>query len=95
MTSNMEDSGTMTSLMRLAGIDKIDPKRVMVLRTVSNYTMAPADKKTSWSITAPYPDGGFPALDAAQVVGNKIVQKIVKNWGEYEGVTRCYKGDLI
>jgi purine nucleoside permease len=44
MTSNMEDSGTMTSLMRLARIDKVDPNRVMVLRNVSNYTMAPADK---------------------------------------------------
>lgn len=84
MTSNMEDSGTLTSLMRLARIDKVDPDRVMVLRTVSNYTMAPADKATSWSITAPYPDGGYPAKDAAYVVGNKVVQTIVNNWGKYE-----------
>ncbi|MDO6488575.1 purine nucleoside permease [Colwellia sp. 6_MG-2023] len=84
MTSNMEDSGTLTSLMRLARIDKVDPSRIMVLRTVSNYTMAPADKETSWSITAPYPDGGFPALNTAYVVGNKVVQEIVNNWDKYE-----------
>jgi purine nucleoside permease len=84
MTSNMEDSGTLTSLMRLARIHKISPDRVMVLRTVSNYTMAPADKLTSWSITAPYPDGGYPAKDAAYVVGNTVIQKIIKNWSKYE-----------
>ncbi len=86
MTSNMEDSGTLTSLMRLAKVKKVDPNRVMVLRTVSNYTMAPADKKTSWSITAPYPDGGYPAKDAAYVVGNTVIEKIIANWGEYENV---------
>ncbi|WP_342804618.1 purine nucleoside permease [Alteromonas sp. M12] len=84
MTSNMEDSGTLTSLLRLARIGKVDPQRVMVLRTVSNYTMAPADKLSSWSVTAPYPDGGYPAKDAAYVVGNTVVQEIVKNWGTYE-----------
>jgi purine nucleoside permease len=84
MTSNMEDSGTLTSLMRLARIDKVDPKRIMVLRTVSNYSMAPADKATIWSVTAPYPDGGYPAKDAAYVVGNTVIQAIVKNWASYE-----------
>ncbi|MDO6694516.1 purine nucleoside permease [Aliiglaciecola sp. 3_MG-2023] len=84
MTSNMEDSGTLTSLMRLARIGKVDPQRVMVLRTVSNYTMAPADKLTSWSVTAPYPDGGYPAKNAAYIVGNTVIQEIVKNWSSYE-----------
>ncbi|MCF2949784.1 purine nucleoside permease [Paraglaciecola aquimarina] len=86
MTSNMEDSGTLTSLMRLARINKVDPDRIMVLRTVSNYTMAPADKLTSWSITAPYPDGGYPAKDAAYVVANTVIQKIIKNWNTYENI---------
>ncbi|MBO1255737.1 purine nucleoside permease [Alteromonas sp. 5E99-2] len=84
MTSNMEDSGTLTSLMRLSRVGKVDPKRVMVLRTVSNFTTAPRDKATSWSVTAPYPDGGFPAKDAAYVVGNTIVENIVKHWASYE-----------
>jgi purine nucleoside permease len=38
MTSNMEDSGTLTALYRLARIGRVDTERVMVLRTVSNYT---------------------------------------------------------
>lgn len=84
MTSNMEDSGTLTSLMRLARLDKVDPDRVMILRTVSNFTMAPEDKPTSWSVTAPYPDEGFPAKDAAYVVGNTVIQAIMNNWDVYE-----------
>ncbi|MEP4891936.1 MAG: purine nucleoside permease [Aliiglaciecola sp.] len=84
MTSNMEDSGTLTSLMRLARIDKIDPQRIMVLRTVSNYTMAPADKLSSWSVTAPYPDGGYPAKNTAYTVANTVIQKIVSNWDDYQ-----------
>ncbi|MGJ8681881.1 purine nucleoside permease [Paraglaciecola sp.] len=92
MTSNMEDSGTLTSLMRLARINKVDPDRVMVLRTVSNYTMAPADKLTSWSITAPYPDGGYPAKDAAYVVANTVLQKIITNWDQYESVLPYVSG---
>jgi len=84
MTSNMEDSGTMTALYRLARIKKMDPQRIMVLRTVSNFTMPPADKPTSWSITAPYPEEGMPAIHAAQTLGNVIVQDIVNHWDKYK-----------
>lgn len=82
MTSNMEDSGTLTALHRLDRIDRVDADRVLVLRTVSNYTMPPADKTAAWSTTAPYPDEGYPALDAAYRVGGKVVKTLVANWGE-------------
>lgn len=80
MTSNMEDSGTLTALHRLDRIQRVDADRVLVLRTVSNYTMPPADKSAAWSTTAPYPDQGYPALDAAYRVGSKVVAELVKNW---------------
>ncbi|MFK7913215.1 MAG: purine nucleoside permease [Pseudomonadales bacterium] len=82
MTSNMEDSGTLTALHRLDRIDRVDANRVMVLRTVSNYTMPPADKSAAWSTTAPYPDQGYPALDAAYRVGGKVVSELVAQWGQ-------------
>jgi purine nucleoside permease len=41
MTSNMEDSGTLTALHRLARTGRVDAQRILVLRTVSNYTMPP------------------------------------------------------
>jgi purine nucleoside permease len=61
----------------------VDLKRVMVLRTASNYTMPPPGKTTVWSTTAPYPEEGRPALEAAYRVGNKVAQHIIKGWATY------------
>lgn len=83
MTTNMEDSGTLTALTRLARKNIIDDKRIMILRTVSNYSMAPKDKPTSWSVTAPYPDDGLPAIEAAYTVGNIVIKKLLENWKTY------------
>lgn len=87
MTTNMEDSGTMTALHRLARTGLVDTDRVMVLRTVSNYSMPPADKATSWSITADYPDDGKPALETAYRVGSQVVNALVTDWDKYKVAT--------
>ena len=84
MTSNMEDSGTLTGLARLARAGRVDMDRVLVLRTASNFTMPPADKSASWSHEQPYPDGGQPAIEAAFNVGNVVVQALLDGWGEYQ-----------
>lgn len=83
MTSNMEDSGTLTALTRLGRTGRIDPERILVLRTASNFTMPPADQTASWSHEQPYPDGGKPAIEAAFVVGNVVVQALLAGWDEY------------
>ncbi len=90
MTSNMEDSGTMTALGRLAREDIVDLRRVLVLRTASNYTMPPPGKTAQWSRTTPYPDGGVPALESAFRVGNVVVQALLEDWGRF---SRCVPGD--
>ncbi|MEM7432980.1 MAG: purine nucleoside permease [Pseudomonadota bacterium] len=83
MTSGMEDSGTLTALTRLSKIGLVDLDRVLVLRTVSNFTMPPAGQTALWSKTQPYPDGGLPSIEAAFVVGNTVVQEILTNWDQY------------
>jgi len=83
MTSNMEDSGTLTGLARLERTGRVDMDRVLVLRTASNFTMPPAGKSASWSHEQPYPDGGLPAIEAAFSVGNVIVQALLDGWDEY------------
>lgn len=83
MTSNMEDSGTLTALHRLARVKRIDIERVLVLRTASNFTMPPAGQSAVWSHTQPYPDGGLPSLETAFVVGNTVVQALLDGWPEY------------
>ncbi len=80
MTSSMEDSGTLTALHRLGRTGYVDTERVLVLRTASNYTMPPPGKTAAWSRSVPYPDSGRPALEAAFVVGNVVVQALVANW---------------
>lgn len=84
MTSNMEDSGTLTAIYRLQRAGKVDPNRLMVLRTVSNYTMPPTAESASWSTTAPYPDNGLPALKAAYHVGRTVINEITANWEIYK-----------
>ncbi|MEM6301712.1 MAG: nucleoside hydrolase [Pseudomonadota bacterium] len=83
MTSNMEDSGTLTALYRLARKGLVDPARVLVLRTASNYTMPPPGKSAAWSTTADYPDGGFGALDSAQRLGQKVADTLIAEWSRY------------
>ncbi|WP_439106073.1 nucleoside hydrolase [Congregibacter sp.] len=83
MTSNMEDSGTLTALHRLGRIDRVDPKRVLILRTASNYTMPPQGRSAAWSTTADYPDGGLGALESAQRVGQPVVDALIDGWDNY------------
>lgn len=80
MTTNMEDNGTLTALHRLAKIDLVDTQRVLVLRTVSNYSFPPPGKTAAWSTTAPYPDDGLPAIEAAYSLGNRVVQALLSDW---------------
>jgi purine nucleoside permease len=84
MTSNMEDSGTLTALHRLERSGYVDTERVMILRTVSNFTTPPPGKSAQWSRSVPYPDNGHPSLEAAFVVGNTVVQALLEKWNMYE-----------
>jgi purine nucleoside permease len=83
MMSNMEDSGTLTALRRLSRVGRVDLKRVLVLRTASNYSMPPLGKSAAWSTTAEYPEQGLPALEAAYQVGNRVVQALIAGWPRY------------
>ena len=83
MTSNMEDSGTLTAIHRLAREGIVDAERVLVLRTASNYTMPPPGKTAQWSRSMPYPDDAMPALESAFTVGNIVVQALLEGWDDY------------
>lgn len=83
VTTNMEDSGSLTALERLHETGRVDLQRLMVLRTVSNFSMPPPDKGAAWSATAEYADSGLPALESAFSIGNKVVQALLDNWSEF------------
>ena len=83
-TTNMEDSGTLTALHRLARIGRVDARRVLVLRTASNFSVPPPGQPATWSATAEYPDRGLSALEAAYRVGSPVVEAILSDWDRYQ-----------
>lgn len=85
MISAMEDTGTMQSLTFLGKAGLVDPRRVLVLRTVSNFdrpapgTTASEDLKTMlFGAYSAY----LPALETAYTVGSKVVHHLVEHWDE-------------
>ena len=87
MISAMEDTGTLQALTFLDQAGRADLKRVMVLRTVSNYDreapgMTPAQslKQLGDRKYAAF----MPAVEAAETVGDKVVRDIVSHWAERE-----------
>ncbi|HTP32110.1 MAG TPA: purine nucleoside permease [Candidatus Acidoferrales bacterium] len=87
MISAMEDTGTMQALTFLAAAGRVDLDRVLVLRTVSNYDReipgtTPAESLKNL-VGGNYP-AYLPALDAAQLVGSRVIHYLVQHWAECE-----------
>ena len=77
VTTNMEDTGTLTALGRLGALGLADPERVLVLRTVSTYSMPPAGRDAAWSSTAPYPDQASQPWRRPFRVGSKALEGLL------------------
>jgi purine nucleoside permease len=79
----MEDTGTLQSLTWLARAQKVDIKRVLVLRTASNYDQQRAGLTATESLaeTKITKYGAYmPSLDSAYRVGHLVVDSLVANW---------------
>ena len=87
MISAMEDTGTMQSLTFLGSAGRIDPQRVLVLRTVSNYDREAPGMTAAQSLGAmgmrQYSAFGQ-ALETAEQVGDRVVRYLVTHWAECE-----------
>lgn len=85
-TTAMEDTGTLQSLMFLASAGKVDAKRIMVLRTVSNYDRQPRGMEAEESL-ARQRIGAYaaylPSLEAAYRVGHTVVNELLAHWPKY------------
>jgi purine nucleoside permease len=90
MVAAMEDSGTLQSLTFLSQAGRIDLRRVLVLRTVSNYDREAPGVSVSESLKEMV-SGNYsaymPALEAAQIVGDKVVRDLVDHWPDRELTT--------
>jgi purine nucleoside permease len=87
MTAGMEDTGTMQALTFLSQAGRVDLQRVLVLRTVSNYDREPPGTSAAESLQE-MASGNYSAylesLEAAQMVGDKVVRDLVEHWRERE-----------
>ncbi len=85
MVCAMEDSGTLQALKFLNQAGRADMKRVLVLRTVSNYDREPPGGNVVDSLKSMV-SGNYsaylPALEAAEIVGDKVVRDLVEHWAE-------------
>jgi len=85
VTTAMEDTGTLQALAFLDNAGKADIDRVLVLRTASNFAMPPDSMSAAESMQQE--NEGYsafiPSLEAAWVVGSKVVNAIINNWDEY------------
>lgn len=86
VTTAMEDTGTLQSLEYLANAGRIDFRRVMVLRTVSNFDRQPRGMSAAESLATQrigkY-SGYLPSLEAAYTVGHVVVEELLKHWPDY------------
>jgi len=87
MVAAMEDSGTLQALTFLSQVGHADLQRVLVLRTVSNYDREPPGTSVAESLKEMV-SGNYsaymPSLEAAEMVGDKVVRDIVDHWAERE-----------
>ena len=88
VTAAMEDTGTHQSLNFLAQAGKVDPLRLMVLRSASNFVMPYEGLTAAQSLAGEKKDKGysayFPALENAYRVGSRVVNELVENWDMHE-----------
>ena len=77
----------MQALTFLSQASRVDLQRVLVLRTVSNYDREPPGMSVTDSlktmVSGNY-SAYFPALEAAQILGDKVVREIVEHWADRE-----------
>ena len=85
MISAMEDTGTMQALTFLGKAGLVDPQRVLVLRTVSNFdrqapgtTASESLKTMTFGAYSAY----MPALEAAYKTGSVVVHYLTEHWEE-------------
>jgi purine nucleoside permease len=85
-TTAMEDTGTLQSLEFLATAQRVDARRILILRTVSNYDRQPRGMTAAESLATQrigkY-SGYLPALEAAYTVGHVVVQELLAHWPQY------------
>lgn len=78
-TSNMEDSGTLHALKFLGEMGRVDPQKILVLRTVSNFT-TPPEGESPLSTLVPEGDQEvvFPGFELALENSYRVAGTVIR-----------------
>jgi purine nucleoside permease len=86
VTTAMEDTGTLQSLRYLANAGRVTWRRVLVLRTVSNFDQQPRGMSAAESLAhqriGTY-SAYLPSLESAYTVGHVVVNELLTHWPKY------------
>ena len=82
--TEMEDSGSMEAIGRLAAMHRVDLDRVMVLRSGSNYSRPRPGHTAIESVTAPY-IGTRLAVESAWLCGSTVLHWLLTHWDTASG----------
>ena len=86
VTTAMEDTGTLQSLTWLGRAGRVDSRRVLVLRTGSDFDVPPPGRTAAeaLALTKVGQYAAFqPALESAYRVGAVVVDALLANWEKY------------
>jgi purine nucleoside permease len=84
--ADCEDQGIMLAMRELDRMGRVDAQRLLILRTASNFTVAPpgvSAREYLFDDLANAP-GYLPALDANYRVGSVVVAALLEHWSQYE-----------
>jgi len=84
--ADCEDQGILLAMQQLDRLGRVDARRLLILRTVSNFTEPPAGvapEKFLFDDLASSP-GYLPALDANYQVGSVVVSALLNDWNRYQ-----------
>lgn len=84
--ADCEDQGILLAMRELSRLGRVDDRRLLILRTVSNFTEAPPGVSAQKYLFGDLSDspGYLPALDANYRVGSVVVSALLDRWSEYE-----------
>jgi len=83
--ADCEDQGIVLAIQQLGRMGRVDPRRLLILRTASNFTIPPpgvAPEKFLFDDLAGSA-GYLPALEANYQVGSIVVAKLLENWEQF------------
>lgn len=86
VVSAMEDAGIALALDKLGQAGRVDPRRLLMLRTASNYVVPRPGITVEQSLGTHKPEGVcglLPSLENAWLCGSRVLEAILDGWGEY------------